>query len=901
MLVFEGPAGLGKTTLLHAAATQGRSRGMRVLSGAASEVERDPLAVLFRMLRDSGGTGRRTEQSQRFVSLEGKDRFALTERLFGLTRIVADNQPLLVTLDDLQWLDAPSWGLLRRIGREIEGMPIAIVGSLRLGEPRSGSVEASIRDLPWVQAVTPAGLSAEALATIVRERAGTVDPAVERALVQSAGGNPTTLAAIIALCSHLDLRSEASASAISELVPRATLTDLDRRIQQLSPGAADLALLLAAAGPEPAGNSLRRAAGLSVEELTAAIAELDAAGLVDGTAAQDCTITQPLHRVAVVELAGGERADDARLRLAEALAEGDPARAAAQLTASGQRELPVWAHRCLLSAGQIAGGRGSPEDAIAFIDRSLAVEAGLHDRAQRAEALFRRGSILCMSRDPEGIENLEAAIDLCDEPEMRGRIALALAQACFHLVRLEQAAAVSREAIAGLSPDDRELKLKLEAAALNADRLRGEGQERARSLEPEVAAARTAGERAALAHVAAEAMATGARPASEIAALASAAWAGGALLAENGADAPVVSFAGTTLAWCERFDEALSLAESQLDAGRREHSPVTVSYALALRSGVRLRLGQLADAEADAEEVVTELPATDPLAHMLCFGWLLESMVGRGRVDDAARMLAGSALTGEVPDLGTADFLLLSRGDVRLAGGKPDAALTDYEEVGRRADRAGFVNPGGFAWRSRCSAALRQLGQRERALALASAELDRARTFGAPRAVSIALREVAACTPELGTRLGMLEEAAGLLERSPARLQRARVRLDLGVALLEADRPEAGIERLEDAMDDAHHCGAEPLVQMALDTLRRCGKRPRRPAIRGLDALTPQQLRVARLAASGMSNPEIAEALFLTKRTVELHLTGAYKKLGIGSREGLTTALEGSSLSASAS
>jgi DNA-binding NarL/FixJ family response regulator len=121
------------------------------------------------------------------------------------------------------------------------------------------------------------------------------------------------------------------------------------------------------------------------------------------------------------------------------------------------------------------------------------------------------------------------------------------------------------------------------------------------------------------------------------------------------------------------------------------------------------------------------------------------------------------------------------------------------------------------------------------------------------------------------------------------------------VALLEADRRGLAIDRLEGAMDDAHHCGAEPLVQRALDALRGCGKRPRRPAIRGLDALTPQQLRVARLAASGKTNPEIAEALFLTKRTVELHLTGSYRKLGISSREDLAAALDGAPFNASAS
>ena len=76
-----------------------------------------------------------------------------------------------------------------------------------------------------------------------------------------------------------------------------------------------------------------------------------------------------------------------------------------------------------------------------------------------------------------------------------------------------------------------------------------------------------------------------------------------------------------------------------------------------------------------------------------------------------------------------------------------------------------------------------------------------------------------------------------------------------------------------------------------MDELRAAGARPRRPRGRGVGALSPQERGVASMATEGLSNREIAEALFLTRRTVEMHLTGAYRKLGVAGRGELTEAL----------
>ena len=130
-----------------------------------------------------------------------------------------------------------------------------------------------------------------------------------------------------------------------------------------------------------------------------------------------------------------------------------------------------------------------------------------------------------------------------------------------------------------------------------------------------------------------------------------------------------------------------------------------------------------------------------------------------------------------------------------------------------------------------------------------------------------------------------------MLAVSDARLEHARALTELGALLRRRGERSAARERLGQALDLAHHCGGLAIAERARQELRIAGARPRRDALRGRDALTPSELRVARMAADGMTNRSIAQALFVTLRTVELHLTSSYAKLGIGSRTELAEAL----------
>jgi DNA-binding NarL/FixJ family response regulator len=130
-----------------------------------------------------------------------------------------------------------------------------------------------------------------------------------------------------------------------------------------------------------------------------------------------------------------------------------------------------------------------------------------------------------------------------------------------------------------------------------------------------------------------------------------------------------------------------------------------------------------------------------------------------------------------------------------------------------------------------------------------------------------------------------------VLDGSGARLEHARSLCELGAALRRASRRGAEAP-LREALDRAAHCGADALAARAREELRAAGARPRRDAMRGRDALTASELRIAQMAASGATNRQIAQSLFVTQRTVETHLTHVYGKLDIASRRELGSALE---------
>jgi len=193
-------------------------------------------------------------------------------------------------------------------------------------------------------------------------------------------------------------------------------------------------------------------------------------------------------------------------------------------------------------------------------------------------------------------------------------------------------------------------------------------------------------------------------------------------------------------------------------------------------------------------------------------------------------------------------------------------------------------------WRAEAALALFATGDAEGALRTARAELALAERWGAPRALGRALRVVGQLTGG-ADGLDLLRRSVDVLDGSPARLEGARSLAELGAALRRAGRRQEAREPLARALDAAEVCGAAELARGVGTELRAAGFRPRRSRLVGVEALTPSEARVAELAAGGASNREIAQALFVTTKTVEVHLTSAYRKLGARRRTDLARLL----------
>jgi DNA-binding NarL/FixJ family response regulator len=154
----------------------------------------------------------------------------------------------------------------------------------------------------------------------------------------------------------------------------------------------------------------------------------------------------------------------------------------------------------------------------------------------------------------------------------------------------------------------------------------------------------------------------------------------------------------------------------------------------------------------------------------------------------------------------------------------------------------------------------------------------------------VALRTLAALERDADA-IDLLREAVGRLEASLSILELARAHLNLGAALRRLGHRVEARDPLREALEIAARCGAVPLAERAREESLLAGARPRRPRLRGIDALTPAELGVARRAAEGLSNREIAQALFITSKTVADHLGSTYSKLQITSRAELAGAL----------
>ena len=345
------------------------------------------------------------------------------------------------------------------------------------------------------------------------------------------------------------------------------------------------------------------------------------------------------------------------------------------------------------------------------------------------------------------------------------------------------------------------------------------------------------------------------------------------------ADPYVFGMAIDLLVKTERHDAAIRWLDLTIEAARAAGLAPQLAGLHTQRALVDLDRGAVGEAEVDIQTAL-QLAGERHFMSPRIVGVAMEVALERGEVETAAELAErhGDTLARE---RALVDEYLVSRGRLRIARGEVRDGLADLLRCGELLDSYGIVRP--TDWRSDAAAVLAELGEGERAERLARDGIAAARAFGAPRALARSLRSAGRVIGG-DEGLELLEEAVSLVEPSPARLEAAYSLADLGAELVEQRRRREGREALRLALELAQKCGATALAERVRGDLGAGGGRPPRLELSGVDALTPAERRVCELAAGELTNREIAQTLFVTEKTIELHLTSAYRKLGIRSR-----------------
>ena len=933
MLLFEGRAGIGKTSLLEVACSRAAELGFEVLRARGSELESGfafgVVRQLFERRLAGAGPGERAAllagpaaaarpllAGEPAAQPAGGSSFAVLHGLYWLVVNLAAGRPLLLAIDDAHWADEPSLRWLAYLARRLDGLAAGALVALRPGDPAAMGAPLLAVCAEAAAVLRPALLSEQAVSAVVRTAVhaggggagGEASDELCAAVYAACGGNPLYLTELLRA-------AERGGRPLAALEPAELLAGgLDgiarqviTRVRGLGPDALRLAQALAVLGD---GGELRHAAAIAGVPMAAAArlaggltraevlaAEVPAAG--DRPRFVHPVIRDALEAV----LDSGERdrahRDAARLLHADMAPPGQVAAHLVRIRPAGDG----WVLARLREAARAAMDSGAPQAAASLLDRALAEPPS---PAQRAGVLREAARAQVTAGRERAFVLLEEALRVAASPRARAEIALEVAEAYAALFRWVDAVDVIERALAELGPADQELAARLEGELVvcglhDARRAPQVAPVLARLSSAQLGSAqlgsadlgrrRLAAASEPVAAAQAMAMLLAGRPASQVAALLEEALKCAGPEAANWDTRAALLW---VLVAAERFGTVEASLGPALEQVHRSGTARGLVAAYSTLGLLKLRLGALPEADAAARVALYVLQEGD-FAPGLGFAAtvLSDVAVEAGQLDEAQMMLDLLPRQGWPAGVGTV-LIPAARGRLRLAQGRAAEALADFRACGEMfgADVWGMpIRETGYVHaRSGAALALLRLGQRQDAVRLADAELADVRVFGAPRALGIALR-VAGLARGGPEGLALLRESAATLDDSPALLERARSLAELGAALRRDGQRAAARDPLARALELAAGCGAGPLAARARDELRAAGARPRRPWRTGVDALTPSELRVARLAADGRSNREIAGELYVTLKAIEGHLARAYAKLGIEGRGQLADAL----------
>jgi len=901
-VVILGEPGIGKSALLGEAAERAARDGLATLNAQAAEIEQGYAFGLVRQLlepvmldRGAGATkllaGAAAGAAPVFSPSAGDPEpradqdLATLQGLYSLLAKLARERPLLLCLDDLQWTDEPSLRFLLFLLRRVESSPILLAAALRVGSESGSAALGELLDAPATVRLEPRALGPDGVGTLIERRTGDrPEAAVVDSFLRAGGGNPFFLLSLLA-------ESAKGSDPLEEIdsdAPDPVVRSIERRLAALPPTARELARGLAVLGEKVDRAEAGDLAGLASGETADSCAALESAALVR---VEDDAISfsHPIVRGAVyASIAPSRRARLHGEAAALLEARGAPLdRLAAQLLRTETphpRAAPV-----LFEAADDALRRGAPEAACAYLARVLRepLETG-----RRAEVLLALGIAQARAGLPEAVESLTRCADSEVEPRIRTEATIGLAHMLNAVGR--PADAVTRlgetaDALRGGSPD---LAARLDEELLSlADVDLACRRQALAFVSPPTPDAEL--DAFGYAHLAVARLMAG-EDAAATAKLAGRGLEDGVLLKATRTGSALFFLLVFALTVAGSFDTADAHGEAALAAAREEGSAIAFALASWARGLVAVRRGALDRAEAELQISLDVIALNRlPTIAQLVFVHFIDLMIERGEPERVAPGAARVGIDLERPGAGTQGTILqIMRGRLRIAEGRAAEGIEDVLGAADRLASWGVVNPGLYRWHTDVVLALRATGGAERAAELAAEQLRLAEAWGAPHTVAEALRSVALLAPG-EEQVERLEAAREALGDSGARLLRARLLADHGAALRRANSRAAARPVLTEALDLARASGAAVLAERAHTELWATGARPRRPLRTGRDNLTPSELRIAGLAATGLSNAEIAQELFITVKTVEMHLGRCYRKLDIGSRRDLGGALAG--------
>ena len=903
-VVVEGPPGIGKSHLLSAARTGAAEAGLAVLFARGGEFEREfPFGIARQLLEPvvmAADAGERARLLAGAAALSEpvvvgpadgggvEASFGALHGLYWLAANVASVRPALVVVDDVQWADLASLRWLVFLARRLEGVPLGLVLATRSGE---GAAEHELVDelvaVPGVEVLRPADLSEAAVGGLAGELlAPEPDPMFVAACYEATGGNPFLLRELLG---ELARRGVApmpeNVGVVSGLSSQGVERAVRARLRRLGPECVALARAVAVLGDSAELGIAGQLAGL--DETTALLASDRLVGAWILAPGRPLGFAHALVRASVeAELTASERSAEherAAGLLAQAGAGED--RVALHFLACDPRGDPDVVETLRGAAGE-ASARGAPDAAVAFLRRAVQEPppAGLRASVEHELGI----AALRAGRVELAIERLRQATHGLSDAGERAQSADSLASALFLANRSDEAMAELSAVIDELPDGEREQGLRLQATRWVAPRVSTGAWrrllEKGDRFEVRDGSSGTIGERLALA--VASLQAVRGRSAAEARELAKRALTGGTLIADPGPESAGFWIAPLVLMWAGALDDATTVTDDVIGWARRHGSLPAFSMATQVRAFVGWLRGALDDAEADAASALEgAAPGFSPYGHFA----LANVLLARGQLDDVDELLSQPPFEPGSPSR-SIFYYLQTRARLRAAQQRPEEALDDLFACARFEEEWEITTPAVCNWRADAAPLLASLDRRQEARALAEAELERSRAFGAPVPLSSALRALGALDPGRGG-VELLEQAVSALERSPALLERSLAQLWLGSALRRAGRRVDAREWLRGALELAQRCGAAAVAARAHDELVAAGARPRRDPIDSRSNLTAGELRVARLAAEGMTNREVAQALFLTENTIETHLRSAYRKLDISSRSQLARAL----------